>query len=399
VDVWNRAAVSYEEQPELGVQDGRGLRYDRRVRTPVLVGLLACSCSFSVPGGAPTDGHAGDDVGPNPPADTLDDAPEVTVPGRRRRITIDPTRVSGTHTGFPLWFVYQHEDLAERALPDGSDIHFRRPDGTPLPYEVQHWDKTDGSLAAWVRIDLTSTPTELDLVYGDPLLAHAPNAREVFSQGFAAVWHLESVTEVPDARGEHDGTPQGLTANMSVTAQLGRGVKLNGGAEQISFTNPITGNSPHTISLWVSQEATSDNDALVVLGSPACGQSRWFHSRYNVSTVAVGFYCNDWSNPQVNVIGAGWTLLHWVYAENESRLYRNGVPIERTHTHTPINTQGDTGWLGNAPLGWGVNMGAKATLDEVRIATTARSPEWIATEYANQSSPASFYSVGPISYP
>jgi hypothetical protein len=33
-------------------------------------------------------------------------------------------------------------------------------------------------------------------------------------------------------------------------------------------------------------------------------------------------------------------------------------------------------------------------LDEVRIATVARNPAWVGTEYNNQSSPATFYSVG-----
>jgi hypothetical protein len=35
------------------------------------------------------------------------------------------------------------------------------------------------------------------------------------------------------------------------------------------------------------------------------------------------------------------------------------------------------------------------TLDEVRVANVVRSPDWIATEYANQSSPGTFYTVTP----
>ena len=37
----------------------------------------------------------------------------------------------------------------------------------------------------------------------------------------------------------------------------------------------------------------------------------------------------------------------------------------------------------------------KGILDEVRIATVERPAGWIATEFANQSSPQTFYSVGP----
>lgn len=358
-------------------------------------------------GGAPND-SGDEDAGVSPrdaradaqivaPVDALLDA---FVPGRRRRISIDPARVTGTHAGFPLWFVITDADLAARALPDGSDLHFRQPGGGPLPYEVQRWDPASGSLEAWVRVDLADdTATELELVYGDPTLAHAPDAPMVFSQGFAAVWHLESATQVPDARGLRDGTPVGLSAANTVAARLGHGVRFTGGADEITFTNPITGGGPHTISLWVAQAATSDNDALVVLGNGSCGQSRWIHGRFDGPTTAVGFYCNDWEDPDVNVIGAGWTLLHWVYAGNQSRLYRDGALVAGPHTHAAINTQGSGGHLGNAPPAWGQNMGAHATLDEVRIATTARNAGWIATEYANQSAPQMFYSVGPPMVP
>jgi hypothetical protein len=61
-----------------------------------------------------------------------------------------------------------------------------------------------------------------------------------------------------------------------------------------------------------------------------------------------------------------------------------------------VNTQGTAGIIGHAPEpGFGTNMGLTGTIDELRISTAARSASWIATEYANQSSPGTFYSVGP----
>lgn len=44
-------------------------------------------------------------------------------------------------------------------------------------------------------------------------------------------------------------------------------------------------------------------------------------------------------------------------------------------------------------------MGLHGTVDEVRLATVARSAGWIATEFANQSSPSTFYGVGPEELP
>ena len=36
-------------------------------------------------------------------------------------------------------------------------------------------------------------------------------------------------------------------------------------------------------------------------------------------------------------------------------------------------------------------------IDEVRVSSTARSADWVATEYSNQSSPGTFYSLSPES--
>ncbi|MDD3735495.1 MAG: hypothetical protein PHO31_03440, partial [Candidatus Pacebacteria bacterium] len=46
----------------------------------------------------------------------------------------------------------------------------------------------------------------------------------------------------------------------------------------------------------------------------------------------------------------------------------------------------------NDPLVIGNFMGG--SVDEIRFSNTARSPEWISTEYANQNDPASFYTIG-----
>ena len=364
----------------------------------VVVVVLVTACSFRPPSGAGEAGPGGDGgvdvIDAEFPIDVADAAPGAA---RKRRLTIDPAQVIGNHAQFPVWLVIDGA-LGTRALADGRDIFFTLPDGTPLPYERQRWDPVSDHLEAWVRLDLSDTaPTELDLRYGDAGLAHPQAPPEVFASGYAAVWHLESTATVPDATGGANATPKGLGVAQSVTGQLGRGIQFDGGLGEVAFVNPLAGNTPHTISLWVRQTGTPDNDALVVLGNPTCGQSRWLHGRYQTSTVAMGFYCNDWANPDESIIDAGLTLLHWVYDGNQSRLYRNGALVAGPQSHgsgTAVATQGTQGHLGWAPNNWGGNMGAHAMLDEVRIARVARSLEYIATEHLNQRSPGTFFSVG-----
>jgi MSHA biogenesis protein MshQ len=354
----------------------------------------------------PTDGSdasedRGDATGTTVAMDAAADSP--TSAAREKSITFDGTKVAGALVDFPAWIDLVDAQVAARAQDDGHDLFFTGSNGEPLAHEVQRWDRASGHLTAWVRVPqlASPTPTKIYLHYGDPTAAPMPTPAATFSSAFAAVWHLEDALTsngIAEATGTHPGTGVNLVPAQQGAAKLGGGVQFTGASDEISFTNPIAGTGSHTISLWVSQTATTDNDALVVIGNGSCGQSRWLHSRFNAPTAAVGFYCNDWANPNVDIVNAGWTLLHWVFdsATNTSVIYRDGVAVAGPYAQSvsTIDTQGSGGHLGNAPSAWGANMGAHATLDEVRIATVARSPEWIATEFANQSSPGTFYAVG-----
>ncbi len=104
----------------------------------------------------------------------------------------------------------------------------------------------------------------------------------------------------------------------------------------------------------------------------------------------------------MNIDGAGWKLVHFVY-DNGTRvatLYVDGAVAATSPAFaTGVTTQGSGGHIGNAPQAWGPGGNTtnplKGMLDELRISTTARGSGWIRTEFANQSSPGTFYSVGP----
>ena len=236
--------------------------------------------------------------------------------------------------------------------------------------------------------------------YGDAAATAAPNAPGVFKSSFAAVWHLDDATPtaaIADATGTHAGTPSLTAATTKAAAKLGNGLSFTGSNDSIAFTNPLTGNQPHTISVWVNQPSVTHASAILVVGSPMTSQARWFYAHYTSAVLAVGYYANDWTTDS-NLDNAGWTLLHWVSegANSKNHLYQNGVEI----TGSPmmlngVNTTGTSGVIGHAPEpAYGTNMGLQGTIDELRIATVARSAQWIATEYANQNSPSTFYAVG-----
>jgi hypothetical protein len=372
--------------------------------------ILLPACTFTVDGVALRNvdlavpaGDAGMDfaVPPDAPLADLRDA-TVVVLGRRKSISIDDSKVSGgNQSNFPVWIDLTDADIAARARLDGKDIYFTAADGTTkLDFEIQRWDRAAQRLSAWVRVPTLSgsNPTVLYLYYGDAL--GTENAAGVFSSSFAAVWHLEDrlpATMIVDATGARTGTPS-FTTTTQVTAKLGGGLAFTGGNDTIAFTNPLTGNQAHTISVWISQQTTTHPSAVLVVGNAVNNQSRWFYTHFMAPVMAIGFYGNDWTTAE-NVDNAGFVLIHWVFegSNGRNRIYRNGVEISGSpQTLTGTATQGTTGIIGHAPEpAYGTNMGLLGTVDELRIATTARTAGWVATEYANQSSPATFYTVGP----
>jgi hypothetical protein len=361
------------------------------VRWAFVVVLAGCSFEHGSATGTPVDGRLIDTL---VTIDTPDGSAASSL--RQKTITIQPAIV-GTHTDFPLWISLTDSDLAARALADGSDIHFVDADG-PLDYEIQSWTKSSGRLDAWVRVPSMKSGTTLMLRYGDATVAHAPDPAGTFA-GYQAVWHFEdtlSTTAIVDTRNLHNGTATALTTTDSVEAHLGRGINFSDGTDQIAFTNPLTGATPHTISFWINQRATTSNDCVIAMGTPTLNQARWFHSRYNTAEIATGFYTNDFTSVDEDIIGDGWVHLAWVFEgmNRVSRVYRNGTQVAGPFMHNMgINTQGTAGTIGNAPALYGTNMGLNATLDEVRIINVARSASWLAAEALDQTSPDMAYMI------
>jgi len=366
--------------------------------------VTACGFGAPITGGQPGDGSVDPDASAD--IDAPVDAPfdGMVGPARRKLITIPDASVTGDLTDFPVWVVLDDNQLRNRALADGSDIHFTTAAGTALAYQIQRWDKTTGHLEAWVRLAIPDAGTTFFLCYGDAAAAHVQTPATVFSS-FNAVWHLDdalAAAAIADARGNHPGTATGgLAAANQVAARLGGGITFDGVDDEITFTNDLTGNGSHTFSAWVNADAPLGNSfaSIVTIGNAMTGRSRWLHTSF--PDVAVGFYGNDYANTAVDIEGDGFTLLHWVYdgTTRVSRIYRDGALVATSPQHgNNVNTTGAGGHIGNAPAAWGAGGNTtnplKGILDEVRLATTVRDAAWIAAEYANQNAPASFYSVG-----
>jgi hypothetical protein len=214
------------------------------------------------------------------------------------------------------------------------------------------------------------------------------------------VWHFDdplTTTAVADALGQTPGTAVGLDSSRRVDGQLAGAFDFDGNQMAVTFTNMLTGGTPHTISAWVDQRTRQAFEAVMVVGNNAMNQSRWFYTAFNNPAPAVGLFGNDVALGSPDIENDGWTLLHWVFdGQNRSTIYVNGSSLGTfQHTQGNAQTAGTGGYIGWAPTGWGANNGLNGRIDEVRIASAVASSSWIATEWANQRTGSTFYTVGP----
>lgn len=367
--------------------------------------FLLTACTFTggsangADGGAEPDGPSASDAGADAPATSI----------RRKPITIASQTTGDSLADFPLLVALDDDDeLRAHASESGADIFFVAADGaSPLDYEIERWDPVTGTLLAWVRVPLIDrdADTTVYLRYGDVELAAEPDPVGVWRADFAAVFHLNNSPDdaIVDSTGERDGSAHpSMDDGDLVVGKLGLGLELDGGNDVIDFANPFVADrrsSAHTISAWVSQEASNNGEALVVLGAGgSSNRSRFLHSRFTGGMITAGLYGDDLVTDD-DIQDAGFKLVHWTYTTGaETSIYVDGVLVEGPHTHdNPADTQGMQGRIGNAPGGgggFGSNMGLNGVVDEVRIATAARSAAWIAAEFANQTDPDGFYTVG-----
>ena len=101
-----------------------------------------------------------------------------------------------------------------------------------------------------------------------------------------------------------------------------------------------------------------------------------------------------------------WTHLAGTYDGSALRIYLNG---EQDQHSLAATGQIDYGTSNDVAIGYdsiyesSVTEGWVGLLDELRISNVARSADWVAAEFANQSSPSMFYTLGgqatPISAP
>lgn len=308
---------------------------------------------------------------------------------RTYTLTVPKSKVTEALTGFPLFV-----DLG--AMPVGFWAAVRHGGGdircyagsTELPREVVSCDaltktgelhiKTDLSATADTVITITADGVSSDYAPTDP---YGRNA--VWSNGFIVVSHDGGKTDstANGFNGALNGTVGGQVAGkLGATSQdyLSTGTYNLGSNSKLQST-------VITASAWV--KSASANSGLFGI---VARQSAWI---LGVSNRKV--YGHDYAATNGNINGGPivfdntWHHIALVFQSgvaSGSTVYSDGTSAV-TGTLTQVSP------LSSVAIGGTPTTLATAAIDEVRIANGVRTSAWIATEYANQMNPTTFYTV------
>ncbi|MBU1044156.1 MAG: DUF2341 domain-containing protein [Candidatus Omnitrophica bacterium] len=315
-----------------------------------------------------------------------------------KEVTIDRTKVMAALTDFPVLISIVDTALRDNARSDGFDIVFTASDkNTKLDHEIESFDKATGTLVAWVKIPslLASADTKIYMYYGNPAASDQQNKSGVWDSSYKGVWHLNndpSITapQVKDSTSNNNAmTSYGTMTNTDlVYAKVGKGIDFDGSNDYFKKTSPVGVGTPgdYTVSAWFKYTSSPANYGTIYNHnnySPQFGfynqsVAMVYHSSLITSSGTATHNDNQWHKVDYRRVGST------VYFYVDGVLHGTG-----SHTRTfPTATSALIGWSNYSNEYW------LGQLDEVRYSTTARSPEWIATEYNNQNSPATFINVG-----
>ncbi len=329
----------------------------------------------------------------------------------RKRITVDPTKVSGSSdlTNFPMLInIASDNDLRTTANSghvrnsNGYDIVFTSADGvTLLSFQLERYVATTGQITVWVKVPALSTfyNTYIYMYYGNSSITTDQSSTATWS-GYHGVWHFQNNSFVDWSGNAYSVTNYSTTNQSPAVINDGRASTGTQWMELNSFPDL---NTNFSISAWAyTTDNTKDcqrifcDDEGVVAGS--AGYALTIGDAGPGSLVFFSRACNPVSLMSGSVMANNtWYHVTGVADINSAAryIYVNGVLVAATNHIGSWGTDSGHASIGGEIASGETTCRLRGRLDEVKIAKTALSADWVATEYNNQVSPSTFYTVSP----
>jgi hypothetical protein len=335
------------------------------------------------------------------------------------KITIDHTLVPSTQTNFPFLLCFNGACTASTTLADlktvanGGQIQNTAANsksvtgpadlvicdaasaGNPLKYETASYTASTGASEIYVLIASlsSSADTVIYLFYGNSGVSTTQQDLSLWSDaGYTGVYHLANGSSLNLSNSAAATT----ATNHSATATTGQ---IDGGMA-------VAASGPQYFDTGTTYSQSGSFSLEAWVNKPACSTQFQAIMSNNSGSAGVHFYmCNGFGDRLTLETPAGeiqtsttvpfntWTLVSASYNTTGSvpKLWINGTDVTGSNGgggHTAVTATNM--WIGNWPVGIG-GSAFDGKIDEVRIASSARSADWFQISYTNQSSPSTTY--------
>lgn len=318
----------------------------------------------------------------------------------RYNLTIDHTKVSSSLTNFPVFVDLDNITGTPLTTAEANSIRVYKADGTTeVPREIVN------SSEMHFKGDLSSTVdtvfvVDIDGTRSDYTATATYGAESVWDSNYKSVHHMKNVS---------GGYPDSTANNYDATVNNGSVSDNSGGVldDYVSFTTGAvnTINVPTVsisgdayVSFWVRLDDSTQNNNGALIFNLAGVSFRMY------TTGALNFKWRIYTDQLTKTFGGDTlTVDEWYHlafrvsaSEQAIETYVNGArtDIQSGSAYT-LRAGGGFNLGGSGSSGQNTN----SSISEVRLSNMARTSSWITTEYANQNSPSTFYTVTPYSTP
>lgn len=323
-----------------------------------------------------------------------------------RAIQIDHTKCgSADSSNFPVLVSGTYSYLATVAnggkvqSSSGYDIQFYSDSAltTALKFERVNWTASTGASEFWVKVPTlsASTDTVIYMAYGNAAIStDQQDAANVWDANYKGVWHTnESSSPLVDSTGIiGDLSTVSGSPSFAQTGKISKSIQLTTDSDKLTSGNNtgIEGDSARTLLVWAYLTDESVPRSIIDFGSASPAQAsllgdappnQWGLYRYFGDTVA----SSD--------IGTGsWKRIGYTYDGTTVKIWKDGS-VQTTNTPADFNTPASILYVGQSynTSPWVSFVGY---LEEIQLSDTCRSESWVVTDYNNQNSPSTFYSIG-----
>jgi hypothetical protein len=305
--------------------------------------------------------------------------------------------IASTVTGFPLLVRLKRDNFDfSQARPDGGDIRFAKPDGSPLPYEIERWDSQLQAAEVWVKVDTirgNDAAQTIRMYWGNEAAADSSMGTAVFgaANGYLAAWHLggKGTAARPNAAGGNPAQPANYDGDEAVAGVIAGADSLDGAAagDYLDLGDGYEGLAGGmTFSVWAFPTAVKTWSHLLDLGNGEDADNvvvgRW--------DTTAGYSFLNYSGANRSALQAPgqlvqdqWQLLGVTVSGKSVKLYKNGGQVLSDTLDFPIAALARyLCFMGRSNSARGAYFQGK--LDEAEISAAVRGADWMKLSYQNQ---------------